>query len=325
MDLYGHLTSLTAGFMPIASAPQLPSALSLCYPPRNRTKMNTKLLLAFFLLPACVHAQERVSVKGRIINEKGNAVEYVQVGVPKRQIGTISTVDGQFEITIPPDTLEFFHVSYKTAFYPVTGTSEDIVIVLHEQELPPAVSIGGNTKEKYLIRPGIKINERIGGTDFYRPGGGGKGAELGCIAKVRKPFLIKDIQFTILDNHIPGCVASVNVYRIEGDPESFINVLHKPIYFNIIESDSRQDYSIQPEEAVLLEPGKYFVALQVVANDDEAVRRILETPESERHPRALHMSTALYFKSSYERYSAMGKMIKIPVNIGVGVRGLEFQ
>ena len=287
--------------------------------------MNTKLLLAFFLLPACVHAQERVSVKGRIINEKGDAVEYVQVGVPKRQIGTISTVDGQFEITIPPDTLEFFHVSYKTAFYPVTGTSEDIVIVLHEQELPPAVSIGGNTKEKYLIRPGIKINERIGGTDFYRPGGGGKGAELGCIAKVRKPFLIKDIQFTILDNHIPGCVASVNVYRIEGDPESFINVLHKPIYFNIIESDSRQDYSIQPEEAVLLEPGKYFVALQVVANDDEAVRRILETPESERHPRALHMSTALYFKSSYERYSAMGKMIKIPVNIGVGVRGLEFQ
>ena len=325
MDLYGHLTSLTAGFMPIASAPQLPSALSLCYPPRNRTKMNTKLLLAFFLLPACVHAQERVSVKGRIINEKGNAVEYVQVGVPKRQIGTISTVDGQFEITIPPDTLEFFHVSYKTAFYPVTGTSEDIVIVLHEQELPPAVSIGGNTKEKYLIRPGIKINERIGGTDFYRPGGGGKGAELGCIAKVRKPFLIKDIQFTILDNHIPGCVASVNVYRIEGDPESFINVLHKPIYFNIIESDSRQDYSIQPEEAVLLEPGKYFVALQVVATDDDAVRRILETPESERHPRALHMSTALYFKSSYERYSAMGKMIKIPVNIGVGVRGLEFQ
>ena len=287
--------------------------------------MNSKLLLAFLLLPACVHAQERVSVRGRIIDEKGNAVEYVQVGVPKRQIGTISSVDGHFEISIPPDTLEFFHVSYKTASYPVTGDADDVVIVLHEQELPPAVSIGGNTKEKYLVRPGVKVNERIGGADFYRPGGGGKGAELGCIAKVRKPFLIKDIQFTILDNHIPGCVASVNVYRIEGDPETFINVLHKPIYVNILESDSRQDYSMQPEESILLEPGKYFVALQIVATDDEAVHRILETPESERHPRALHMSTALYFKSSYERYAAMGKMIKIPVNIGVGVKGLEYQ
>lgn len=287
--------------------------------------MNTKLLLAFLLFPVCVFAQERVTVKGRIINEKGEAVEYVQLGVPKLQIGAISTEDGRFEIEVPCDTVEFFHVSYQPAAYPVTGPVENAVIVLHEQELPPAVFIGGNTKEKYLVHPGVKVSEHIGCVDFYRPGGNGKGAELGCIAKVRKPFLIKDIQFTILDNHIPGCVASINVYRIEGDPESFVNVLHKPIYFNIIESDSRQDYSIQPEENILLEPGKYFISLQVVATDDEAVRKILETPESERHPNALHMFTALYLKSSYQRYSAMGKMTKIPVNIGIGVKGLEYQ
>ena len=287
--------------------------------------MNTKLFLVFLLLPVCVFAQDRVTVRGRIVNEKGEAVEYVHVGVPSLQIGTISTLDGHFEITMPPETLEFFHVSYETASYPVTGAEDDVVIVLHEQELPPAVFIGGKTKEKYLIQAGLKINERIGCADFYRPGGGGKGAELGCMAKVRKPFLIKDIQFTILDNHIPGCVASINLYRLEGDSESFVNILHKPIYFNIIESDSRQVYNIQPEEIILLEPGRYFVALQVVATDEDAVRRILETPESERHPRALHMSTPLYFKSSYERYSTMGKMMKIPVNIGVGVKGLEYQ
>ena len=287
--------------------------------------MRIELSLAALLLPMMLHAQESVKVKGRIVDQQGDAVEYVQVGVPKLQIGTISTVDGRFEIDIPCDTLEFFHVSYQPTAFPVTGPADDVVIVLHEQELPPAVFIGGNTKEKYLIHPGVKINERIGGADFYRPGGGGKGAELGCIAKARKPFLIKDIQFTILDNHIPGCVASINVYRIEGNPETFVNVLHKPLYVNIIESDSRQDYSVQPDENILLEPGKYFVAIQIVATDDEAVHRILETPESGRHPRALHMSTALYFKSSYERYSAMGKMMKIPVNIGVAVKGLEYQ
>lgn len=287
--------------------------------------MRIELSLAALLLPVMLYAQENVKIKGRIVDEQGDAVEYVQVGVPKLQIGTISTVDGRFEIDIPCDTLEFFHVSYQPTAFPVTGPADDVVIVLHEQELPPAVFIGGNTKEKYLIHPGVKINERIGGADFYRPGGGGKGAELGCIAKAKKPFQIKDIQFTILDNHIPGCVASVNVYRIEGDPETFTNVLHKPLYVNIIESDSRQDYSVQPDENILLEPGKYFVAIQIVATDDEAVHRILETPESERHPRALHMSTALYFKSSYERYSAMGKMMKIPVNIGVAVKGLEYQ
>jgi hypothetical protein len=288
--------------------------------------MRTKRwLLALLLAPVSVFGQDEVPVKGRIVNRQGEAVEYVQVGIPKLHRGTISTVDGRFEISVPRDTLSFFHVSYQTGSYVVTGPADEVVVVMEENELPPAVFIGGDTREKYLVRPGVKISERIGGADFYRPGGGGKGSELGCIAKVRKPFLIQDIQFTILNNYIPGCVASINVYRIEEDAETFVNVLHKPMYCHIVESDTPRDYDIQPEETLLLEPGKYFIALQIVATDEEAVQRILATPETERNPRALHMATALYFKSSYERYSAMGKMIRIPVNIGMAVKGLEYQ
>ena len=287
--------------------------------------MRTKRwLLALLLVPVSVFGQDEVTVKGRIVNRQGEAVEYVQVGIPKLHRGTISSEDGRFEISVPRDTLSFFHVSYQTGSYVVAGPADDVVIVMEENELPPAVFIGGDTKEKYLVRPGVKISERIGGADFYRPGGDGKGSELGCIAKVRKPFLIQDIQFTILDNYIPGCVASINVYRIEEDTETFVNVLHKPMYCHIVESDTPRDYDIQPEETLLLEPGKYFIALQIVATDEEAVQRILATPEAERHPRALHMATALYFKSSYERYSAMGKMTRIPVNIGMMVTGLEY-
>lgn len=285
---------------------------------------TNRWLLALLLVPVSVFGQDEVPVKGRIVNRQGEAVEYVQVGIPKLHRGTISSADGRFEISVPRDTLSFFHVSYQTGSYVVAGPADDVVIVMEENELPPAVFIGGDTKEKHLVRPGVKISERIGGADFYRPGGGGKGSELGCIAKVRKPFLIQDIQFTILNNYIPGCVASINVYRIEDDTETFVNVLHKPMYCHIVESDTPRDYDIQPEETLLLEPGKYFIALQIVATDEEAVQRILATPETERNPRALHMATALYFKSSYERYSAMGKMIRIPVNIGMMVTGLEY-
>ena len=62
--------------------------------------MRMKLAIALALLPALLSAQERVTVKGRIIDDRGNAVEYVQLGVPKLQIGTISTVDGQEQL--PP-------------------------------------------------------------------------------------------------------------------------------------------------------------------------------------------------------------------------------
>lgn len=76
--------------------------------------MKIHFLLAFLLFPMCIFAQERVTVKGRIINEQGEAVEYVQIGVPK------------LEIEVPCDTLEFFHVSYQPASYPVTGQAEDV-------------------------------------------------------------------------------------------------------------------------------------------------------------------------------------------------------
>ncbi len=47
-----------------------------------------------------------------------------------------------------------------------------------------------------------------------------------------------------------------------------------------------------PEETLLLEPGRYFIA---------------------------------YFKSSYLREATLGRMEHYPVNIDVAVKGLEYQ
>ena len=282
-----------------------------------------QILLALLLIPLSVFGQEKVSVKGRIINPRGEPVEYVQVGIPKLQVGTISTADGLFEISVPRDTLAFFHVAYQTERYVVTGSADDVVIVLSENELPPAVFIGGNTKEKYLLRAGTRIPGGAG--DFYRPDGVSKGYELGSVAKTRKPFLVKDILFSLLSNHIPGCVVAINIYRIEGEPEEFVNILHKPIYVDIALSDEKQDFDVEPEESILLEPGRYFISFALVDCDMEAVRQLQEIPESERAPSAMHLLVPIYFKSSYQRFSPLGKLMHFPVNIGIVVKGLEYQ
>ena len=274
--------------------------------------MRIKLALAFSLLPALLSAQEHVTVKGRIINEQGDAVEYVQLGVPKLQIGTISSADGRFEIDMPCDTLEFFHVSYQRAAYPVTGPADDVVIVLHEQELPAAVFIGGNTKEKYLLKPGTGLLKGMGIITTSLRSGHPSGREIGSVAQARKPFLVKDILLTVRSNQIPGCVASINIYRIEGKKESFVNVLHKPIYFDVAVSNEPQDFDIHPEETLLLEPGKYFIAFQIVGCNNEALQE-------------MSMDFNIYLKSSYVREVALGEMEQLPVNIGVAVKGLEYQ
>lgn len=285
--------------------------------------MKSKLVLSLLLLPAVLCAQERVSVKGRIVNEQGEAVEYVQVGIPKYQLGTISSADGRFEMEVPCDTLEFFHVSYQSASYPVTGPAENVVVVLREQELPPAVFIGGNTKEKYLVRPGAKLLGNHGVIVYSIQDGRPEGREVGTIAQAKKPFLVKEILLSVKSNHIPGCVAAINFYRIEGQAESFVNVLHNPIYFDVGVADHPQDFIIQADEPVLLEPGRYFISFQVVDCDKEALQEYMAKPLEERQFWEMTMDFAIRFKSSYVREVALGKMKHLPVNIGIAVKGFE--
>ena len=286
--------------------------------------MRIKLAAALLLIPALLSAQERVTVRGKIVNEKGYPVEYVQVGVPRHQIGTISTVDGRFEISMPPDTLQFFHVSYQAAGYPVAGPVDDLVIVLHEQELPPAVSIGGDTKEKYLLRSGKNLLKNMGVISVSFEDGDFKGKEVGSVAQTKKPFLVQDISLTVHDNRIPGCIASINIYRIEGPEESFVNVLHKPIYFDVAVSDTPQKYDLHPEETLLLEPGRYFIAFQIVGCDEAALQAFLAKPMEEQI-HEMYMNFYIYLKSSYLRKAALGEMKHYPVNIGISVKGLEYR
>ncbi len=276
--------------------------------------MRIDLLAVLALFPTLLAAQEHVTVKGRIVNRQGEAVEYVQIGVPKHQIGTISDAEGRFEIEVPRDTLVFFHVSYQQTSFPVTGPADDVTIVLHEQELTPAVSIGGNAKEKYLMRPGMNVLKDIGVISTSLKDGHPSGRELGSVAKAAKPFLVKEILFSIRSNHIPGCVASINIYRIEGKTESFVNVLHRPIYFDVAVSDGPQHFDIRPEEPLLLEPGRYFIAFQVVGYDGQAP----QTGEPA-------MDFNVFLKNSYLRETALGRMEHFPVNIGIAVKGLEYQ
>lgn len=287
--------------------------------------MQIKLAIALLLLPALLSAQEHFTVKGKIINEQGDAVEYVQLGVPKLQIGAISAADGRFEIDTPCDTLVFFHVSYQPAAYPVAGPADDVVIVLHEQELPPAVFIGGDTKEMFLLKPGTNVLKNKGVISTALRSEHLSGRELGSVAQAKKPFLVRDILLTVRSNHIPGCVASINIYRIEGKRESFVNVLHKPIYFDVAVSNDPQDFDIQPEETLLLEPGKYFIAFQIVGCDTGALQVFLAKPQEERKFWEMTMDFNIHLKSSYLRETALGEMKHLPVNIGVAVKGLEYQ
>lgn len=107
--------------------------------------------------------------------------------------------------------------------------------------------------------------------------------------------------------------------------DAFVNVLHKPVYFEVPVSDSTRDFDIQPDETLVLEPGRYFISFQIVGCDEHALKAFLSKTEEEKNNWEMTIDFNVFLKSSYIREAALGEMKHFPVNIGVAVKGLEYQ
>ena len=74
------------------------------------------MLIAIMTIASPVSAQ--TIVKGHVVNERGETVEYVSIGFEEDSVGTISDANGYFTIEIPANRkndLMFTHVSFQNA------------------------------------------------------------------------------------------------------------------------------------------------------------------------------------------------------------------
>ena len=193
-----------------------------------------KYLPLFLLLTLCKGAAAQDSLKtivGRITDRDGHSIEYVAAGIPGRNIGTVSDSEGRFSLELPDTTtadLMFFHVSYKEKSIPAAeliSATEPVTVILEENRLAAAVVTPGKKKDRKLVGRGARVP---GGVATMEPSS--TGMEIGSVIEVRKEFEVRKISFDVLRNALPGCVLGVNIYRTEGSPATFDNVLTKPIY-----------------------------------------------------------------------------------------------
>ena len=63
--------------------------------------MNKQTIIIALLALVAMAGQAQVKVTGHVVNERGETVEYVSIGIEEDSVGVISDAQGHFTLTIP--------------------------------------------------------------------------------------------------------------------------------------------------------------------------------------------------------------------------------
>ena len=264
------------------------------------------MLIAIMTIASPVSAQ--TIVKGCIVNERSETIEYVSIGFEEDSVGTISDANGNFELEIPTNRkndLVFTHVSFQKAVVPyetyangqqLTVTMKDKVVELAE------VVVGKKNKPQKIAGKAIS-----GPMASFRGKGKADALEWGPVFRSKKDYVISDILLTIKGSSYQWCVLSFNIYEIQDS--KFVNILNKPIYHRIEKSNSKQRLDIQPQETIMLKGKKrYYISVAVIDSDSYGI---------------LDMQSQ--FKTSFARNITKGKKRKLPIGPAIQVKGYEIE
>lgn len=273
-----------------------------------------KVFLLIFALVTTGSAMSQAAreITGSVVDEYGNSVKYATIGIPGKRTGTLTDANGAFTLEAEPgDTLLVSHVSYdERKFIAKELPTEKAQIVMCAKELKEAVVYSGKRKNSKLAGRGMRVP---GGTTMWTTDN--IGCEIGSIIETERIFEVDVITFKVRHNSIDGAKLSINIYRADKEEGEFTNMLCKPIYTEIPASNEKQEINIKVND-VVIEPGKWFVALKLVDYKRD------ETKEGEK-PEQIFFP--LYLKSSYLRKGIMDTLEECPVNMGLTIKGVEYK
>ena len=188
------------------------------------------------------------------------------------------------------------------------------------EELDAAVVTDAKRRDKNLDGKGMRFP---GGAMMMIPESVGK--EIGSIVEVKDPFLVKSICFTVDENRMEGCKASIRIYRITEDGD-LANIVTMPISQDIPKAEKKTTFSIVPQENIELEPGEYYISFALTEISETIADKWANAKTwdaKERYANQLEdsMFFPVYVKSSYSRQNSDSPLTKWKYNIGMTVIG----
>lgn len=253
-----------------------------------------------------IFAQDH-TIAGKVVNGRGEGIEYVCIGIPKDTVYTVSDTEGNFRLNVPEGKTEdivFRHVSYETFSLPADycyKITDSLTVTLIDNVLPEVVVLPGKGKPVTVLGKGV----RWAGCWFGLANkfGGLKDEEWGSIEKIRKPTRIDRAELFSRLFDAQKAVLSFVIYQVDDKETTFTPVQHVPVYQTIFDSDGQKNLVFEESETLILEPGKYYFAVKFVEFVGEG-----------------SLDCQAYFKGAYDKRDSL----KVPLSLGLKVTGYEY-
>ena len=242
------------------------------YPVKNKIVL---FLLLMMSLPSVVWAQ--LNISGRILDSLHQSpLAYVNIGIKNKNIGTVSTSTGSFELHIPKlfenDTLTFSLVGYSEINLPLQGdqTENSMEILLSEKtiQLDHVLVIGKKHKEQKfgIKRRGTLIHFSDG---MFNPE---DSFEIGQLIKLGESKIkVTSLNFFALNSDDKPRKFRINFYRYrEGKPRE--KIVHKNLIQSQIINKGWVKFDLADQNIYL--SGEVIAALEFLPTEDLEQKQI---------------------------------------------------
>ena len=209
------------------------------------------------------------TISGRVVDVEGKALEYVNIGIQRKDFGTMSFRDGLFELGIPhrhlTDTLTFSHLGFETVKLPIAGmTSNETIVLFSEMYSLSEVTITASKVKRQKI--GITMHSPfVGATARHN--------EWAVYMKPRKfpakPELL-NIYINWIDDKNDSVYFRVNFYAVT-DSMPGENVTGKNIVIRHLIQKGWNELDLRPFNVYLTE--EFFVSFEWLTDLDQKASR----------------------------------------------------
>jgi len=244
-------------------------------------------------------------ISGVVINEKSKLpIEYVNIGIARKNIGTVSDYNGKYNLSIDPqfddDTLLFSCIGYLPISVKIAdlkkGNYKNILLKEKVYEI-----------REVVVRPKIFKQQTLGVTTHFKNIAAGfdknlLGYELGVLMKVKKTAVIKRVNINISVCTYDSIFYRLNIYKVQGKM-NFENILSNPIYIHMAKDKVKEEIQVDLQSQNIVVGGDFLVTLENVKDLGEG---------------RLYFCAGLLDKTYY-RKTSQGKWETAPVGISISV------